>query len=78
MNEHIKNVFYGIYFIYLVVAGVVGHAWLLHLWVLVAFPLHCLPPDAGAGLLHLLDALCEPPPQELLHRLQGCHEPHLP
>ena len=57
-----------IYFIYfgggvvvVVVVVVVGHAWVLHLWVLVACPLHCLPPGPGAGLLHLLDALCEPP-----------------
>ena len=59
-------------------AGVVGHAWVLHPWVLVACPLHCLPPTPGAGLLHLLDALCEPPPQVMLHWLQDCHEPQLP
>ena len=59
-------------------AGVVGHAWVLHPWVLVACPLHCLPPTPGAGLLQVLDALCEPPPQVLLHWPQDCHEPQLP
>ena len=68
-----------IYFIYF--GGgvvVVGHAWVLQLWVLVSRPPQSVPPPLGAGLSHLLDALCEPPPQVLLHRLQGCHEPHLP
>ena len=71
-----------IYFIYfgggvvvVVVVVVVGHAWVLHLWVMVSSPLHPEPPPL---VLHLLDLLCEPPPQVLLHRLQGCHEPHLP
>ena len=74
-----------IYFIYfgggvvvVVVVVVVGHAWVLHLWVLVSRPLHPEPPPLGAGLLHFLVAFCEPPPQVLLHRLQDCHEPQLP
>lgn len=55
------------------VAYVPGQWWVLQCLVSLSFPVHCLPPFDGKGLVHVLVRYCDPVPHGLE---QAHHFPH--
>lgn len=55
-----------------------GQAFLLHIWVSLALPMHSLPPYFGAGSLHRRLRFWIPPPQVRVQLSHGDQGPQLP
>ena len=55
-----------------------GQGFSLHGLVSSLSPGHELPPNAGGGLVHVLDRFCTPPPQVTGHSLQSFQSDQLP